>query len=170
MKTFTKIALLCCLPAIGLAQISSGTLVGTVTDSSGGVISGAKVEAQNTGTRVVRSAVTNSTGNYVLPDLPAAHYSITITMAGFKTFTISDLELLVAQRALVNATLQVGGLEQQVTVDSVAPMVETSESAIGQVVNPTAVERMPLNGRSFWQLTNLTPGANYTPGRAEYPH
>lgn len=164
MKTFTKIALLCCLPAIGMAQISSGTLVGTVTDSSGGVISGAKVEAQNIGTRVVRSAVTNSTGNYVLPDLPAAHYSITITMAGFKTFTISNLELLVAQRALVNATLQVGGLEQQVTVDSVAPMVETSESAIGQVVNPIAVERMPLNGRSFWQLTNLTPGANYTPG------
>jgi hypothetical protein len=164
MKTFTKIALLCCFPAIAAAQISNATLVGTVTDSSGGIVVGAKVEAQNTGTHVVRSAVTNSSGNYVLSDLSAAHYSVTITMAGFKTFTISDLELLVAQRALVNATLQVGGLEQQVTVDTVAPMVETSESAIGQVVNTASVERMPLNGRSFWQLTSLTPGAIYTPG------
>jgi hypothetical protein len=164
MKTFTKLLAFCLFPALAAAQISNATLVGTVTDSSGGVVAGAQVEAQNIGTHVVRSAVTNSGGNYVLSDLPAAHYSVSITMAGFKTFTISDLELLVAQRALVNATLQVGGLEQQVTVDTVAPMVETSESAIGQVVNTTSVERMPLNGRSFWQLTSLTPGAIYTPG------
>ena len=164
MKTFTKILAICLFPAIAVAQISNATLVGTVTDSSGGVVVGAKVEAQNTGTHVVRSAVTNSGGNYVLPDLPAAHYSVTIRMAGFKTFTISDLELQVAQRAMVDATLQVGGVEQQITVDTLAPMVETSESAVGQVVNTTSVERMPLNGRSFWQLTNLTPGATYTPG------
>ncbi len=164
MKTFTKILAICLFPAIAAAQISNATLVGTVTDSSGGVVVGAKVEAQNTGTHVVRSAVTNSGGNYVLPDLPAAHYSVTIRMAGFKTFTISDLELQVAQRAMVDAMLQVGGVEQQITVDTLAPMVETSESAVGQVVNTTSVERMPLNGRSFWQLTNLTPGATYTPG------
>ncbi len=164
MKTFSKIALCCLFPAIAAAQISNGTLVGTVTDSSGGVVSGATVEAKNIGTLRTRSAATNSNGSYTIPDLPAAHYSITVRMAGFKTFTINDLELLVAQRALVDATLQVGGIEQQVTVDAAAPMVETSESAIGQVVNTVSVERMPLNGRSFWQLTNLTPGANYTPG------
>ncbi len=164
MKTFTKILVAGLFPAIASAQISNATLVGTVTDSSGGVVTGAKVEVQNTGTHVIRSTITNSSGSYVLPDLPAAHYSVTITVAGFKTFTISDFELQVAQRALLDATLQVGGLEQRVTVESVAPMVETSESAIGQVVNTTSVERMPLNGRSFWQLTNLTPGATYTPG------
>src|SRR6476661_5822496 len=65
---------------------------------------------------------------------------------------------------MVDATLQVGGVEQQITVDTLAPMVETSESAVGQVVNTTSVERMPLNGRSFWQLTALTPGATYNPG------
>src|SRR5437764_13650910 len=85
-------------------------------------------------------------------------------MSGFKTYTVPDVELQVAQRALIDATLQVGGVEQEVTVAAAAPMVQTSESSVGQVVNPTAVERMPLNGRSFWQLTSLTPGATYTPG------
>src|SRR5581483_11534063 len=81
-----------------------------------------------------------------------------------QTYTIQDVELQVAQRATVNATLQVGGVEQEVTVGATAPMVETSESSVGQVVNPSTVEHMPLNGRNFWQLTSLTPGATYTPG------
>ena len=146
------------------AQISTATLVGTVTDPSGGVVSGATVAATDLGTQVTRSATTGSTGDYVIPNLPAAHYAVTVTLTGFKTYKVPDIELQVAQRATVNALLQVGGIEQQVTVGAAAPIVETSQSSIGQVVNPIAVEHMPLNGRSFWQLTDLTPGATYTPG------
>jgi len=153
-----------CLVAYAAAQISNGSFLGTVTDPSGGVVAGATVEVQNLGTQVTRSVTTNSSGEYVIPDLPAAHYSIKVTVSGFKTYTIPDVELQVAQRALIDATLQVGGVEQQVTVEAAPPIVQTSESSVGQVVNPTSVERMPLNGRSFWQLTSLTPGATYTPG------
>jgi len=152
------------LVASAVAQISNGSFLGTVVDPSGGVVGGATIEVQNLGTKVTRSVTTNSSGQYVIPDLPAAHYSIKVTMAGFKTYTIPDVELQVAQRALIDATLQVGGVEQEVTVAAAPPIVQTSESSVGQVVNPTSVERMPLNGRSFWQLTSLTPGATYTPG------
>src|SRR3954454_9243579 len=150
--------------ALTCAQISNGSFLGTVSDPSGAVVGGASVVVQNTGTQLTRSVMTNANGEYVVPDLPAAHYSIKVTASGFKTFTIPDVELQVAQRAMVDATLQIGGVEQEVTVAAAPPMVQTSESSVGQVVNPTAVERMPLNGRSFWQLTSLTPGATYTPG------
>jgi hypothetical protein len=146
------------------AQISNGSFLGTVVDPSGAVVAGATVTIQNTGTQLTRSVITNANGEYVIPDLPAAHYSIKVTASGFKTHAIPDVELQVAQRAMVDATLEIGGVEQEVTVAAAAPMVQTSESSVGQVVNPTAVERMPLNGRSFWQLTSLTPGATYTPG------
>jgi hypothetical protein len=112
----------------------------------------------------MRSAVTTTDGQYVIPELPAAHYSVTVRMSGFKTYKVADIELQVAQRAMLNVTMEIGALEQSVTVAATTPMLETSASSIGQVVNTTAVERMPLNGRSFWQLTQLTPGATYTPG------
>ncbi|MEO7145896.1 MAG: TonB-dependent receptor [Bryobacteraceae bacterium] len=146
------------------AQISTATLVGTVTDPSGAVVAGAAVEAKNTGTGIARSAATDSNGEYAIPNLPAAHYAVTVTLAGFKTFRAPDVELQVAQRALLNAKLEVGVVGQELTVTASAPMIDTSTSSVGQVIDTNAVEHMPLNGRSFWQLTELTPGATYTPG------
>ncbi|MBV8830622.1 MAG: TonB-dependent receptor, partial [Acidobacteriaceae bacterium] len=127
-------------------------------------MAGATVVARNLGTQVARTVTTGSSGDYTIPNLAVAHYSVTFTAPGFKTYTIQDVELQVAQRAEVNATLEVGGVQQEVTVDTAAPIVQTAQSSVGQVVNPTTVEQMPLNGRSFWQLTSLTPGATYTPG------
>jgi hypothetical protein len=146
------------------AQISSATLFGTITDPSGGAIAGATVEARNEGTQAARGATTNASGQYAISDLSAARYSLTIKQAGFKTFKAQNIELQVAQRALINATLQVGAVEQDITVTAAAPIIDTATSSLGQVVNTDAVERMPLNGRSFWQLTALTPGATYNPG------
>lgn len=159
--------LLCAVVAacgIAQAQISTATLVGTITDPSGGVVSGVSLEVANRGTGVIRSAKTGASGEYVVPNLPAAHYSITAKAPGFKTYTVPDIELQVAQRALVDIRMELGGVEQAVTVEAAPPLLETTASSVGQVVNTTAVERMPLNGRSFWQLTQLTPGATYTPG------
>ena len=146
------------------AQISTATLEGIVTDPSGGVVAGATVVAKNLGTQVTRSVTTNGNGEYTIPNLAVAHYSLTVTAPGFKTYTVEDVEVQVAQRATVNATLEIGGVEQEITVGAASPIVETAQSSVGQVVNPITVERMPLNGRSFWQLTDLTPGATYTPG------
>ncbi len=146
------------------AQISTATMEGTVTDPSGAVVAGAVVTVTNIGTQATRSVTTGPSGDYTIPNLAVAHYSVRVTAAGFKAYEIEDVELQVAQRATVNAALQIGGVDQQVTVGATAPIVETSEASVGQVVNPTTVEHMPLNGRSFWQLTDLTPGATYTPG------
>src|SRR6476661_1918177 len=103
---------------IARAQISTATLVGTVTDPSGGVVSGVTVQVTNKGTGVRRSATTGASGEYVIPNLSAAHYSITAKMAGFKTYTVPDIELQVAQRALVEIKMELGGVEQSVTVEA----------------------------------------------------
>jgi hypothetical protein len=162
--------MLVCVLLLGLdagslhAQISSATLVGTVTDPTGAAVAGATVEARNNATSVMRSAKTDGSGQYVIPDLPAAHYTLTVSTSGFKTFVAPNLELMVGQRAMVNVSLEVGAVQQNLTVEATAPMIDTASSSVGQVVNTGAVEQMPLNGRSFWQLTALTPGATYTPG------
>lgn len=161
----TLVAAIVCLCAMSLdAQISTATLVGTVKDSTGAVIAGARVEAKNIATGVVRSTTTDSAGEYSIPNLPAARYNVTVTMPGFKTFTANDVELQVAQRLLLDARLELGAISQEVTVSAVTPLIDTASSSVGQVVDTAAVEHMPLNGRSFWQLTQLTPGATYTPG------
>jgi len=146
------------------AQISSGSLVGTVKDASGAVVPNAKVEAKNIATGAVRSTLTDAGGEYSIPNLPAAHYNVTVSMTGFKTFNAPDLELQVAQRILFDARLELGAVGQELTVTATAPLIDTAASSVGQVVNTAAVQNMPLNGRSFWQLAQLTPGATYTPG------
>src|SRR5260370_23289436 len=146
------------------AQISTATLVGTVKDSTGAVVAGAKVDAKNLATGAVRSTTTDGSGEYALPNLTAARYAVTVTTPGFKTFSAPAIELQVAQRALLDAVLEVGVVGQELTVTAAAPLIDTAASSVGQVVNTTAVEHMPLNGRSFWQLTQVTPGATYTPG------
>lgn len=153
------------LLAAGLrGQISTGTIAGTVKDATGAVVVGAKVDARNSETGFVRTTSTDSAGEYVIPNLPAARYSVSVTMNGFKTYTATGLELQVAQRLMLDAHLEIGSVGQELTVTASAPLIDTASSSVGQVVDTAAVEHMPLNGRSFWQLTQLTPGASYTPG------
>ncbi|MGH9662900.1 MAG: carboxypeptidase regulatory-like domain-containing protein, partial [Bryobacteraceae bacterium] len=161
-----RFAVCCILCGFGnvSGQISTATLVGTVTDPSGAVVAGASVEAKNIGTSVTRATTTDASGEYTIPNLAASRYSVTVTMTGFKSFNVPQVELQVAQRAVLNARLEVGTVGQELTVTAAPPMIDTASSSVGQVVDTTAVEHMPLNGRSFWQLTALTPGATYTPG------
>jgi hypothetical protein len=164
MRVVVAVLLLGWCPAAIWAQTTSATVVGTLTDTSGARVAGATVSLKDVATGIEHSTTTDANGEYVIPDLKAAHYSVTFTMTGFRPFIMSDVELLVAQRATLDGTLQVGQATQVVTVDTVAPMVDTTASEVGQVVNTVTIEHVPLNGRSFWQLTNLVPGVTYTPG------
>jgi hypothetical protein len=146
------------------AQISTATLTGSVADATGAAVSGATVQVKSNSTQFVRNATANGNGEYVIPDLSPAHYTITVRASGFKAYIVPDIELLVAQRAQINVKLEVGQVDQSLTVSAVAPIIDTSSAAVGQVVDTQTVDRMPLNGRSFWQLTSLTPGATYNPG------
>src|SRR6185369_10125748 len=144
-------------------QVNTATLVGTVRDASGAVVTGAAVTVKSEETAQERSATTDVTGNYTIPNLQVGHYVVSASLAGFKTSTTRNLELQVAQRATVNFVLEVGDSTQSITLVEQAPLMNTESAVVSQVVDTKAVESMPLNGRAFWQLTQLTPGASYNP-------
>jgi hypothetical protein len=146
-----------------LGQRNLATLVGTVKDTSGAVVPGATVTAKNRGTEAVRTMVTDPSGEYAFTDLDVGHYSLSATMTGFKTTMIPDIELQTGQSARIDINMQIGQLTQEVTVTTTTPLVSTTSSDVGQVVDQGVLREIPLNGRAFWQLTQLTPGATYTP-------
>src|SRR5260370_22300829 len=127
------------------AQVNTATLLGAVKDASGAAAPKASVTARNLGTGLTRSALTDGAGDYVISNLPAGHYSVTAGLPGFKTTTISDIELQVAQQATVNPMLELGQTTQEVTVTAAAPLLNSVNSEVGQVVDTQAVESMPLN-------------------------
>lgn len=145
------------------AQISQATLEGVVRDNTGGVVPGAQVTLKNKGTAAVRTAATGTTGQYAFPNVDPAEYTLTIGFQGFKTYVISSLTLHTGEHSTVDATLQLGDTTQQVTVEAAVPLLATTTSEVSHLVPPSQVAELPLNGRNFWELTQLTPGATFFP-------
>ena len=155
------VVLLCLLVNLPLvAQKFTGTIQGVVTDSSGAALSGATVTVTNTGTGEVRTVTTSTGGSYAVAELPPATYDITIKQANFKEYVSKGVQLFVSSTTTVNAALQIGSVNEQVTVEANAVQVETSTGAVGNVVEGNQVRELPLNGRSFAQLTQLMPGVS----------
>jgi len=147
------------------SQTNTSTIVGPVIDDTGAVIPGAIVTAKNLGTGDVRTVTTGNTGEFTVPNLQIGHYSVTIIRDGFASAQIADTELQVAQRATLNPILHVGGVNDKVTVIAdQTPLLNQASSSVGQVIDTQTVQNMPLNGRTFWQLTQLTPGVSYIQG------
>jgi hypothetical protein len=141
-----------------LAQKDTGSIVGTVKDSTGASVPDAKVTVTDTerGTNFVTSS--DSSGEYVASPLAIGHYKVTVEKRGFKTAVAGPIELDVQQRAVVDVSLQVGELVEHVEVSTAPPLLETQTSELGQVVNNRQVVNLPLNGRNFAQLALLTAG------------
>lgn len=147
------------------AQSNTGTILGTVQDDTGAAIPGATVTIRNLGTGETRTATSDSSGVYNVPNLQIGHYSITIAHDGFTSAQIADTELQVAQRATINPVLHVGAISDKVDViASQTPLLNEASSAVGQVIDTQTVQNVPLNGRNFWQLTQLTPGVSFIQG------
>jgi hypothetical protein len=158
------------LSSAASAQVVTGAIVGTIADSTGAVVPGASVTVTAIGTGQERTVTTGAAGDYSVSGLVAAHYKITVARAGFRTATVPNFELQVAQRASVNTVLQVGDTSEKVVVYSDSVQLLSSESSsVGQVIDTKAVSSMPLNGRSFWQLAQLTPGVEYSSGGVGVP-
>jgi Carboxypeptidase regulatory-like domain/TonB dependent receptor-like, beta-barrel len=136
----------------------TGTILGTIRDSSGSVIQGATVTALHVETNLSRSAVTDGNGDYIIASLPIGAYKITATLQGFRQAVMPDVVLQVDQKARIDINLEVGEIANQVTVTGMAPLVETEGSSVGQVVDNKKIVDLPLNGRDFTQLAALTPG------------
>ncbi|MCI0622095.1 MAG: TonB-dependent receptor [Acidobacteria bacterium] len=154
------------LPAIH-SQVVTGTMLGTVTDSSGAVVAGAKVEVRNIDTNQVRSLATNSAGTYVAANLPIGNYEVAVEQPGFSRQVRTRIRLDVDQRVRMDIQLVVGERTEVVEVQAGAPLIKTETSEEGQVVGRIQVEELPLNGRNFVQLVTLTTGVGFgVPGQS----
>ena len=140
------------------AQSVSGTILGSVTDPTGAMITGAKVTILNEGTGLTRTVTTNSSGEYVAPSLPPGRYTVISEMGGFKTTTLSNLEVGVDQRVRIDVKLEVGALTESVSITAESPLVQSSSSELGTTITDDQIEAMPLNGRNFVSLTRTVPG------------
>jgi hypothetical protein len=151
-------ALVGLLPTSASPQTVSGTLLGTVTDSSGAIVANAKVTIINEGTGLTRVVTADSNGEYIAPALPTGHYTITSEMSGFKTVALSNIEVGVDQRVRINIKHEVGAMSESVSVTAEAPLLQTSSSELGTTVGHQQIEALPLNGRNFVNLTRTVPG------------
>ena len=148
------------LGSFAFAQKTTGTIRGLVTDNSGAAVVGATVTVTNTATGDVRTVTSNEQGEFVAPELQAGIYEVRATQTNFKEFIGTGVELHVASTAVVNPVLQVGRAEERVEVEANAVQVETSTGSVGNLVDGNQVRELPLNGRSFVQLTQLMPGVS----------
>jgi hypothetical protein len=150
-------------PAL-LAQTATATLSGVVRDAQGAVVVQASVTAIQTDTQLSRQVTSSSSGDYTITNLPAGPYKVQASSPGFKTAVLQNITLQVNQTAQLNVVLEVGAVSEQINVNADVPLLATETSSVGQVIENRSVEGLALNGRQFWQLVALTPGATYTPG------
>ena len=143
----------------GFGQAITGSVVGTVRDASGAVVEGAKVTAKNKATGVSQSTVSSSDGNYTIPNVPPGAYDISAQMAGFNTAVAPQNVVEVQQTTRVDFILSPGSTSTEVTVVATAPLVQSTTSDLGHVVESHQIEALPLNGRLFEQLVTIVPGA-----------
>ncbi len=143
---------------------TTGVLRGTVKDPSGAVIGGAKITAILQGTNTSRAVTSDPRGEYVFPTLPVGKYNVEIEAAGFKKYVNRDLDVTIGHVILADATLELGEISQVITADAKAPLVETSSTQLGAVVNEQTVTNLPLNARDTYQLLQLQPGVQSQQG------
>jgi outer membrane receptor protein involved in Fe transport len=141
------------------AQVNTADVVGTVADPTGAVVPGAKVKILNIDTGIVRSATSNSKGEYLFTLLQVGTYQVSVEAPGFEKFVASSIALSAGDRARVDATMKVGAASETVAVDaSSAPALETDSSAIGSLVPNQTVMDLPLDQRNLTALVRLSAG------------
>src|SRR6266478_342341 len=140
------------------AQSTNGTISGLVLDQSGRAITGADILIVNDATGVRYPGTTNGEGIYAVPNLPPGPYRIQVSKIGFKTLIKPDVVLNVQSAVAINFTLPVGAFSETLTVVGGAPLVNTESGSVSTVIDRNLVENLPLNGRRFNTLLQLTPG------------
>ena len=149
--------------------VQTSSLSGRVTDSRGAAILGAEVEALNVATNSRSTAVTTSEGQYVFAALPPGRYRLTARMQNFQSAVKADVVLNVDARVSEDFTLEAGRIEESVMVEATGSLIERESAVVGTVVDRTFVENIPLNGRSFQSLIELTPGVTLAASSATSP-
>jgi hypothetical protein len=147
-----------------MAQTFRGTILGTVTDPSGAVVSGATVKVRNVGTGQERTTTTSADGSYAIPELPIGTYVVTVTQPGFQTVVASNVEVNVASERRVDAQLKAGEVAVKIEVaGDLLPQVETTSAVLGGTLTSETIANIPVNGRDYTKLIYLNPGVAGSP-------
>ncbi|MBB5343750.1 TonB-dependent receptor [Tunturibacter empetritectus] len=156
---FSLFALLLLATAVvSFAQVSTGTIAGTITDSNGAVVPNATVVITDTATGIVTKSVTSATGFYSVPNLQIGPYTVSVSVTGFSTQTANDVQLNVGAQQEVNFALQIGAVDVKIVVNSTPPSIDLVTSTNMPVVDERTIVDLPLNGRDWTSLANLQPG------------
>ena len=163
-KLVGAVALLCAASSM-FAQQTTATLVGTVSDKTGGLISNVTIRATNLATSVPRDTVTDVSGNFTIPFLTSGNYEVSATSKGFKMQKVGNLSLQVGQTVRSDFQMQIGDVAESVTVEASGALLQTENATVGTVIDAQKIVDLPLNGRNFVQLAQLIPGVQTgTPG------
>jgi hypothetical protein len=151
------------------AQSPDGTISGIVTDPTGATIGGAEVLVVSDLTRVQYPTKTDREGIYVVSNIPPGSYLIQVSKVGFKTIIKPDILIHVQDALAINFTLPLGAISETVTIQGGAPLVNTESGSVSTVIDRPFVENLPMNGRSFNTLLQLTPGVVIAPSNSNSP-
>lgn len=146
---------LCVFSSVAMAQEARGTILGRVTDATGGVIPGAEIRAINVATQAAAVARTNDVGNYTIPFLLPGAYRVTVEGQGFKKFQRDNVELRVNDTLELNIELTVGNVTETVEVREETPLLETATASLGQVVDSRRVQELPIQAGNAFELVLL---------------
>jgi hypothetical protein len=144
--------------AMAFAQLQAGRIVGQVFDPQHAAVPGATITVTNSATNLSETVKTDASGNYVVTPLNPGTYSVSVSAQGFETMVRSGIDLTVGQAAEVDLNLRVGAANTKVEVTAEGPILETQSGSLNMTVTNTQVESLPLNGRQFTQLAELSPG------------
>lgn len=164
MRAFAVVLLVLFLfSCVAMAQSPEATVTGRVVDSSNATIVGAKVEIVNSDTGMMYSVETNSEGIYTIPSLQPGTYRMEVSKPGFKALLKPDIVLHVQDVVAINFSLPLGSVSETITVQAGVPTLNTESATVSTVVDRQFAENLPMNGRSFQTLIDLTPGVLVVP-------
>jgi hypothetical protein len=143
---------------IAAAQVTTGSIIGTVKDSGGAVLPGVSIKLTNTETGATRTVIADELGRYNAPQLPLGGYEIAAELPGFQMAVRRGITLTIGREAVVDFTLQVGSVSQEVTVNGEAALVSTTNANLSYLIDDKKIRDLPLNGRNYTQLATLQPG------------
>src|ERR1700761_3837097 len=158
MRKLSRSIFLICLSSITAWSQQTSTILGTVRDSSGAVVAGARLDAIRTETNLHRDTTTGPTGEYEFASLPPGQYRLQVDKTGFETSIINEIKADVGQQTRIDVVLKVGTENQQVSVQGEQAVLQTQDAQVGNVVENATIVGLPLNGRNFTQLNLLIPG------------
>src|SRR3984957_2826004 len=154
------------LGLVGVAQVERATITGAITDRNGAIVPDAAVRITNEGTNETASLQTDSAGEYTASNLNPGSYTVEIEKTGFSKHINKGFIVQVGQTARLDVVLDVGSVSQSVEVTGAIPVLQSENASVGQVIAPTAIQQLPLNGRNLTQLAVIAPGVtglNYAP-------